>query len=132
MYLGLAEVCQDYALANILQIVQNVMGILQIIVPIVSIVALIKLLIRKMANPEDKKTKNGFRNWIVLFLSFFLLPIIINAVMGAIAYAESPNPNGEEFSFAACWNYARGRSNIHDEGSYKPTAEEQNKTKITD
>ena len=129
MYIGLVEVCSDPTIGNILHTVQNIMAIFQVIVPIVSIVALIKLLIKKIADPDNKKLTNGFRNWIILLITFFLLPVIINATMGAIA--EADNPGSEDFSFAACWNYARGSSYNNSRGSYQKTQEENNRKKIT-
>ena len=58
-----------------------------------------------------------------------MLPVIINAVMGAIAAAD--NPDADDFSFAACWNYARGNAYNNSRGSYQKTDEEQNRKKIT-
>ncbi|MBQ8132304.1 MAG: hypothetical protein IJ193_07425 [Bacilli bacterium] len=128
MYIGLVETCSDYALANILEIVQNIMTIFQIVVPIVSIVALIKLLILKMSDPENKKLAHGFRNWIVLLLTFFLLPVIIDAVMGAAATA---NDKEGEFTFASCWNYARyGKTPPRTTGTYIKPDEESGRTKV--
>ena len=57
-----------------------------------------------------------------------MLPVIINAVMGAIAEADAPDSG--DFSFAACWNYARS-SSFNTRGGYKTTQEEQNRKKIT-
>lgn len=128
MYIGLVEVCNDPTIAGLLHTVQNIMTIFQIIVPIVAIVALIKLLIKKLADPDNKKLDNGFRNWIVLLITFFMLPVIINAVMGAIAAADNPDAN--DFSFAACWNYARS-SSYNTRGGYQKTDEESNRKKIT-
>lgn len=129
MLIGLVETCGDHGLASILEIVQNVMAIFQIAVPIVSIVALIKLLILKMSDPENKKLVHGFRNWIVLLLTFFLLPVIIDAVMGAAATA---NDSEDQFTFASCWNYARyGKNPPRTTGTYIPSNSEE-RTKVVD
>lgn len=124
MYLGIVETCSDPGLVTILQIVQQVFQIFQIIVPIIAIVALIKLLTQLVIDPENKKLKNGFKNWLMALLIFFFLPYIINAVM-------SMETLDENFSFASCWNMAR--ENKNSDSTEKPkydSSQEKEPTKL--
>ncbi len=104
MYIALVETCSDYALANILLIVQRAMNLLQIIVPIIALVALIKIFTQLTVNPDNKKLKNALKNWLIALLVFFFLPVIINTTMGLLHYA------GYDFNIVECWNAAKDSS----------------------
>lgn len=93
----LADVCRDYGLAYILVIVKKFLNVIYIIGPIVALVGLTYHLIRLMANPDSKKAKPAIKNWILAFFMFFLVPMLINLVMGLF---------DGKFQFATCWNNA--------------------------
>lgn len=95
--LDLVDVCGSVELAHILGIIKNVLGKIQLIGPILGIVGLILALIKLMANPDDKKTKNSIRNWAIAIFMLFLIPVIINLVVRLF---------DDNFQLAACWNYA--------------------------
>ena len=113
--LDLVDVCGSVELAHILGIIKNVLGKIQLIGPILGIVGLILALIKLMANPDDKKTKNSIRNWAIAIVMLFLIPVIINLVVGLF---------DDSFTLAACWKYAgqkntAGKSNYIDDGKDK-------------
>lgn len=116
MLIGLVEGCKDVALANILSIVQKVMLLFQIIVPIIAIVGLIKMLTKLTVDPENKKAKSWIKNWFLALLIFFMLPFIINIIMGWL---------DGSFSFANCWNYAKKGTNSSGNWSYDDTYDSQ-------
>lgn len=95
--------CSDYALANLLYIVQRIMGLVQIIAPILGILALSITVSKLMMNPEEKKYIKGIKNTIVALLIVFLLPFIINFSMKLA---------GNNFDFSTCWNNA---NTIHEQ-----------------
>lgn len=99
----IVSTCSDYALANLLYIVQRIMSIVQIIAPILGIVALSITAGKMMMHPEDKKSFTGFKNTIVALLVVFLLPFIINFSMKLA---------GNNFDFSTCWNNA---NTIHEQ-----------------
>lgn len=115
---ALINSCGDAALANLLVIIQRVMLVFQIVVPIIAIAALVKILLQKVINPENKKTANSIRNWVILLISFFFIPMLVNFVMNLL---------DDDFSLSACWNYARNNSSIEKSTNYINT--EADKTK---
>ena len=113
--LDLVEVCGSPEIAHILGIIKRVLNLIQLVGPILGIVGLILALIKLMANPEDKKTKNSIRNWVIAIFMLFLIPVIINLVVGLF---------DDSFTLAACWKYAgqkntAGKSNYIDDGKDK-------------
>ena len=113
--LDLVEVCGSPEIAHILGIIKRVLNLIQLVGPILGIVGLILALIKLMMNPEDKKTKNSIRNWVIAIFMFFLIPVIINLVVGLF---------DDSFTLAACWKYAgqkntAGKSNYIDDGKDK-------------
>lgn len=95
--LDLVETCGSPEIAHILGIIKNVLGKIQLVGPILGIVGLILALIKLMMNPEDKKTKNSIRNWVIAIFMLFLIPVIINLVVGLF---------DDSFTLAACWKPA--------------------------
>ena len=113
--LDLVETCGSPEIAHILGIIKRVLNLIQLVGPILGIVGLILALIKLMMNPEDKKTKNSIRNWVIAIFMFFLIPVIINLVVGLF---------DDSFTLAACWKYAgqkntAGKSNYIDDGKDK-------------
>ncbi len=99
--LDLVEVCGSPELAHILGIIKRVLNLFQIVGPIVGIIGLILALVKLMMNPEEKKLKNSIRNWVIAIVMLFLLPVIINLVIGLF---------DDNFQLSACWNYANQKS----------------------
>ena len=71
--LDLVEVCGSPEIAHLLGIIKRVLNLIQLVGPILGIVGLILALIKLMMNPEDKKTKNSIRNWVIAIFMFFLI-----------------------------------------------------------
>lgn len=93
----LTSFCSDPGLANILSVIKKALNMIQLIGPILAIASLTLILIKLMANPENKKLKNAFRNWLICLLMLFFIPLIINVTMSLL---------GVTFEVSACWNYA--------------------------
>ena len=68
--LDLVEVCGSPEIAHILGIIKRVLNLIQLVGPILGIVGLILALIKLMMNPEDKKTKNSIRNWVIAIFNY--------------------------------------------------------------
>ena len=97
LILNVSESCNDAGLAVILATIKKFMNILWIIGPIMAIVGAGIALFKLLNNPEEKKYKNLFRNMILALFILFLLPGIINVVMGMF---------DGKFDLATCWNQA--------------------------
>lgn len=95
--LQISENCTNPGLAVILSIIKKFMNILWIVGPILAIVGAIIAFIKLMTNPDEKKYKSIFKNMIIALLMLFLLPVIINVVMGLF---------DGQFDLATCWNQA--------------------------
>lgn len=109
----LAGVCSDYGIAYILVIVKKFLNVIYIIGPIVALVGLTYHLIRLMSNPDSKKAKPAIKNWIIAFFMLFLVPMLINLVMGLF---------DGKFQFATCWNNAEELyGTISDSSEYDDT-----------
>ena len=92
---NVSAVCSDPGLANILSIIKKFVNMLWIVGPILAIIASAINGFKLMSNPEEKKYKGLFKNSIMALLILFMLPTIVNVVMGAL---------GDSFEFTACWN----------------------------
>lgn len=110
MYLleAISGVCSDPGLANILTIIKRFMNILWIFGPILAIIASIINGVKLMSNPDEKKYKGLFKNSIMALLFLFLVPVLINVVMGLF---------DKTFEFAACWNSAERVNSTTGKGS---------------
>lgn len=89
--------CSSYVLANILDITKNIFSLIQLIVPIALIVAGTIQFIQLSINPE---MKDGFRRVLNKFIAafiIFMLPVIVDVIVGVI-------PNS--VSVAKCWEDA--------------------------
>ena len=106
---NIVSACSDPALANSLRLIKNAFTLIQVIGPIIALVSLVLILIKLFINPENKKLKNAFRNWLIALLFLFFIPIIVNAVMGLL---------DDSFSVSSCWNYAEQVKNNGTESEY--------------
>ena len=117
--LAVTSACNDYALAHIFMIIQKAFNILQILVPIIAIVSLAVSFVKITLNPDGKKNNlNLVKNCVIALVIVFMLPTIVNAVMGLM---------GESYSISSCWNnaegiYRSGESNYNssNDGEKKP------------
>ena len=97
LLLDLVNNCNNYAIANLFNIIQKAFNILQILVPIIAILALALHVVKSVTKPDDKKNFSRYKNWIIALVIIFALPTIVDTVMNIL---------GENYSISACWNYA--------------------------
>ena len=93
--LDVMETCNNTVLSGVLPIVKSILLLIQIIVPIALLVAFTIDFVKLSINPEEK---DGFRkllNKVIAAVIIFVIPIIINVIMGAV---------GESTEFSDCWN----------------------------
>ena len=103
--LDVMSTCESPVLANTLSIIKNIMWFIQLIVPILLIVMGIIEFTRLSINPEDKKGFRKVLNKIIAAFIVFMIPVLVNAVMGLV---------GESTEFSSCWNNASDTASIND------------------
>lgn len=116
--LDIIKYCNSPALSSFLSITKNILLFIQLIVPIILIVMSVIELTRLSINPEDKKGFRKILNKIIAAFIVFMIPILINAVMGLV---------GESTEFSRCWNNA-GDISINNDNYIE--IEEENEGKI--
>ena len=112
--LDVMETCDSVTLSTILPIVKSIMLLIQIIVPIALLISFTISFVKLSINPEEK---DGFRkilNKLIAAVIVFLLPMLINAIMGMV---------GESTQFSDCWNKAPNAISIGNK--YVPIDEEE-------
>ena len=95
---SLGTCCKDYGLVSILDITRRIFDFIQLIVPIILIIMMVIQFVHLSINPE---LKDGFRRILNKFIAtviIFVLPILIDAVLGLM-----PNT----FTVSACWEEAK-------------------------
>ena len=100
---SLGTCCSDYGLMSILDITRKIFDLIQLIVPIILITMLTIQFVQLSINPE---LKGGFRRILNKFIAvviIFLLPVLIDAVLGLVP---------DTFSVAACWENAKVSNEI--------------------
>ena len=107
--LDVMETCQNEALSTVLPIVKSIMGIIQIVVPIALLVSFSISFVKLSINPEEKDSFRKLLNKIIAAVIIFLLPIIINVVIGLV---------GETTEFSSCWNNASDTIGIFGDSRY--------------
>ena len=116
----LSNCCNSFALASILNITRKVFNLIQLIAPIILILMTTIQFTQLSVNPE---LKDGFRrilNKIVAAFIIFLLPILVDAVMGVLP---------DSVSISACWNNARGVvEHFNPDAWYMPTDDDNDNT----
>ncbi len=122
MILDIIQTCSDYGLVNIFVIVKKFFLILQILVPIIAILFLAINVIKSVINPDDKKNFSRYKNWLIALVVVFMLPTIVNTVMGIL---------GEDYSISSCWNNAEALYNSG-ESNYVDNDGENKKPVVTD
>lgn len=116
--------CSNPALGTFLLVAKRILQVIQIAGPIVLIVSLIVSFMKGAINPEDKKTIKKIFNSIIAMIVLFVIPILINVVMGAL---------GENFTVSECWN-SIDREEVDTNSNYKNPYDNKGKkkTKIID
>lgn len=114
MILDLVSTCGNRGIATLVYIAKTALTIIQIAGPILAIIGLVLILIKLMSNPENKKLKNAFKNWLIALLMVFFIPIIVNVTMKLLE---------DSFSIAACWNYAESAKPTGDSNYIPPNNE---------
>ena len=119
----LGTCCQDYALANILDIARRIFDLIQLIAPIALIVAATIQLAKLVANPEEKAGNKKILNKILAAAFIFFIPVFFNMSLGLFP---------EDFSIYACWEQAKVIREISNEtkSSYVPLDDDRPVTKI--
>lgn len=97
LIIDVLDTCNDPALSSFLASVKNIMLLIQIIVPCVLVIAATVEFVRLSINPEDKKGFRNILNKVIAAIIVFLIPVLINVVMGVV---------GESTEFTNCWNNA--------------------------
>lgn len=119
----ISSLCTDPGLASILAIIKKFVNILWIVGPILAIIASVINAVKLMSNPDEKKYKGLFKNSIMALLILFLLPLLINVVMGLF---------DETFELAACWNYAENVSTGGQSSGYIDEGKDKSDGLLTD
>ncbi len=88
------SICNDPAMALILNYVKNIIIIIQIVVPIILLLMISVELTKMINNPDDKKGIKRMKNSIIALVVVFFIPTLINIVMGLV---------GENSKFSSCW-----------------------------
>lgn len=94
-FLAITSSCSDPALGAFLAIVKNILSVIQIIGPIVCIVSLTYHIIMLVKSPDDKKAFPKIKNSLLALAVLFLIPFIVNAVMGLL---------DDSTTLSDCWN----------------------------
>jgi len=120
---NISGICSDPGLANILAIIKRFMNIIWIIGPILAIVSAVIIAIKMMSNPDEKKYKPLFKNCITALLMLFLVPLLVNVVMGLF---------DDTFEIAACWNQASNVSTNGQNSGYIDNDKDKSGSMLTD
>ncbi len=121
--MSLVETCGSGALASVISIVKKILNLIQLMGPILAIIGLTIILVKLVSNPDNKKLKNAFKNWLIALLMVFFVPIIVNVVMSFF---------DDSFSFAACWNYADSYKINGDSSYIDPNGDDSNNSVLGD
>ena len=96
--LAVINECQSPMLQGLLSITKTVLLLIEIIAPILLILSLTYNITGIMQNPDDSKKRIAkLKNSVIALVIIFLMPILINVVMGLV---------GEETTFSNCWKNA--------------------------
>lgn len=106
---NILNVCNDYILGNIIDIIKRSVNLIGLIVPILLIIGGTINVVKAVFNPEDKKAMKNIVNCFISAIIVFFLPFIINTTMKIIAKGGNDigiNEGGktETFSISACWS----------------------------
>ncbi len=94
----LGTCCNDYTLVTVLDVARKILGLIQLIVPILLIIMATYQFIMLMTNPDEKKLTKSLYNKFFAALIVFMVPILVNVVLGMLP---------EKFSVSACWEQAK-------------------------
>ena len=118
----LVEICGDPGLAYILVRVRRFLKIIYLIGPIIAMAGITYHLIKLVFSPEGKKNKPLLKNWLIAFFMLFLVPVLINVVIGLF---------DNTFQFAACWT-AAASSDYDFNDDFDDTSDDGDRSKLDD
>ena len=120
---NILNVCNDYVMGNILNIIKRTIDLLGIFVPILLIIGVTINLVKGVFDPiqqelekrPEQKHPRRIARQIVAAIIVFLLPFIINTTMSILSVANEGNTKigiteknkTETFNIATCWNNMR-------------------------
>ena len=104
----LGNCCSSPTIASVLDITRKIFGLIQVIAPIILIVMATVQVLLLTINPEEKDAFKKIYNKFLAAIIIFILPIILNVIMGLL-------PNS--INISACWNEASNIS-YSSEGKY--------------
>ena len=113
-------ICEDISLARLLYIIKNIIQIIQIVTPIILILSISIRLFNIVRDPLKEKDKKNIINSIIAAFIIFIIPILLNLVMGII---------GEKTNFTSCYNNAKEIS--QEKNEYIKEENNKDKTYIT-
>lgn len=87
------NVCQDITLLNILKIFKDLLGIVQIVIPAVLVIFVIIEVIKTIVggDVDTKKLFNSISRRIIAAAIIFVLPMIVNVILGLFGDNEYIN-----------------------------------------
>ena len=94
----LGTCCNDYTLVTVLDVTRKILGLIQMFVPIILIIFATFQFIKMMTDPEEKKLKKALYNKFFAAVIVFMIPILVNVLLGVLP---------EKFSVSACWEQAK-------------------------
>lgn len=118
---SIVKTCSEPALGKLLSIIKTVFNLIQLIGPILAIISLIIILVKLIADPDNKKLKSAFKNWLIALLMLFFIPLIVNVTMQFF---------DDQFTISECWNYAENNSS-DEESTYIDSSTKKPTTIIT-
>ena len=102
--------CSDYALSQILSIIQKVIYVIRLVVPILLILGGTIIFVKYFFDPENKKLMKAFINAIASAIIVIFLPFIINVTMALIStyggVGLRENGNNVALNVSSCWTQA--------------------------
>lgn len=104
----LNQICNDYMIAQIIDIGKRVVNIIRMISPILLILGLSINFFKGTINPNDKTIMKKVGTAISSTIIIFFLPLVINTIMETISvYGDvglKENGNVTIYNITACWN----------------------------
>ena len=108
MFYILNQICNDYMIAQIIDIGKRVVNIIRMVSPILLILGLSINFFKGTINPNDKNIMKKVGTSIASTIIIFFLPLVINTIMemistyGGVGLKE--NGNVTVYNMTACWN----------------------------
>ena len=119
---ALGTCCNDGGMVLLLDVSRRVLNIIQIVIPILLIVWASLGFVQLVINPDEKNGQKKIFNKFIAAIVVFLLPTLVNFVIGLMP---------ETFSLNACWKQAQNKAEtVRQNSTYISPYEEKEKTSI--